>query len=107
MDLLVCIQNNALGLRISLSRQLYGNIYLINQLIIWSGPRRMTTNVGQLSCELFLISLHFSAIDMIHENSPITNTFISVPADMGQLNCAAYLAGIVSGILESCRFVSI
>ena len=44
---------------------------------------------------------------MIHENASITNTFVSVPADMGQLNCAAYLAGIVAGILDSAKFVSI
>jgi hypothetical protein len=31
---------------------------------------------------------------------------VSLPADMGQLNCAAYLAGIIAGILDSARFVS-
>jgi hypothetical protein len=41
---------------------------------------------------------------MIHEHSPITNAFISVPADMGQLNCAAFLAGIIAGVLDSARF---
>jgi len=41
---------------------------------------------------------------MIHENAPITNAFVSVPADMGQLNCAAFLAGIIAGILDSARF---
>ena len=45
-------------------------------------------------------------IDMIHESSPITNTFVSVPADMGQLNCAAYLAGLIAGVLDSAKFVS-
>ena len=44
--------------------------------------------------------------DMIHESSPVTNAFVSVPADMGQLNCAAFLAGIVAGVLDSARFVS-
>lgn len=44
---------------------------------------------------------------MIHENSPVTNTFVSVPADMGQLNCAAFVAGIIAGMLDSARFVSI
>jgi hypothetical protein len=41
---------------------------------------------------------------MIHENSPITNAFISVPADMGQLNCAAFIAGIIAGVLDSAKF---
>lgn len=42
---------------------------------------------------------------MIHENNPVTNTFISLPADMGQLNCAAFLAGIIAGVLDSAKFV--
>mmetsp|Transcript_11736 Transcript_11736/g.17779 ORF Transcript_11736/g.17779 Transcript_11736/m.17779 type:complete len:194 (+) Transcript_11736:75-656(+) len=41
---------------------------------------------------------------MIHENNPVTNTFVSLPVDMGQLNCAAYLAGIIAGILDSAKF---
>jgi hypothetical protein len=41
---------------------------------------------------------------MIYEAGPITNQFISVPADMGNFNCAAYLAGIISGMLESANF---
>ncbi len=49
---------------------------------------------------------HPSASDMIHEREPITNTFVSAPADMGQLNCAAYVAGIISGILNGASFVS-
>ena len=36
----------------------------------------------------------------------MTNAFVSVPADMGQLNCAAFLAGIIAGVLDSARFVS-
>lgn len=43
---------------------------------------------------------------MIYENCPITNTFVSVPSDMGQLNCAAYFAGLIAGVLDSTRFVS-
>ncbi|RHY28654.1 hypothetical protein DYB32_006273 [Aphanomyces invadans] len=44
-------------------------------------------------------------IDMIHENAPLTNKYISVPTDMGQLNCAAYTAGVLRGILDSGGFV--
>ena len=43
---------------------------------------------------------------MIHESNPITNTFVSVPSDLGQLDCAAYIAGIIAGILDSAKFVS-
>jgi hypothetical protein len=42
---------------------------------------------------------------MIHEHSPITNAFVSLPSDyIGQLNCAAFIAGIIGGILDSARF---
>mmetsp|Transcript_16265 Transcript_16265/g.15601 ORF Transcript_16265/g.15601 Transcript_16265/m.15601 type:complete len:210 (-) Transcript_16265:96-725(-) len=41
---------------------------------------------------------------MIHESVPVTNAFVSVPADMGPLNCAAFLAGIIAGVLDSARF---
>ena len=46
-------------------------------------------------------------IDMIYENAPITNAFVSVPADMSQFNGAAYIAGIIAGIMDSAKFVSI
>jgi trafficking protein particle complex subunit 5 len=41
---------------------------------------------------------------MIYEQSPITNTFVSVPDDMGSFNCAAFIAGILSGIMDSVNF---
>ena len=44
--------------------------------------------------------------DMIHEFAPITNSFVSVPADMGHFNCASFLAGIIAGVLDSAKFVS-
>ena len=43
---------------------------------------------------------------LIHDRTPITNTYVSVPPDLGQLNCAAYIAGIVGGILEASGFES-
>jgi trafficking protein particle complex subunit 5 len=43
---------------------------------------------------------------MIHEFSPITNSFVSVPSDMGHFNCASFLAGIIAGVLDSAKFVS-
>ena len=43
---------------------------------------------------------------MIHEFSAITNTYVSVPVDMGHFNCAAFLAGIIAGVLDSAKFVS-
>lgn len=41
---------------------------------------------------------------MIIESLPITNTFVSVPADLGQFNCASFIAGIIAGALDSARF---
>jgi trafficking protein particle complex subunit 5 len=41
---------------------------------------------------------------MIHDATPITNEFISVPRDMGQFNCAAFVAGIIRGCLEASGF---
>jgi trafficking protein particle complex subunit 5 len=52
-----------------------------------------------------ILHLHPFPADMIHESNPITNTFISVPPDLGQLDCGAYLAGIIAGILDSTKFV--
>lgn len=43
---------------------------------------------------------------MIRDHAPVTNTFVSVPADMGHLNCASFLAGVIAGVLDSARFVS-
>lgn len=44
---------------------------------------------------------------MIHESAPVTNSFVSVPVDMGQLNCGAFIAGVINGVLDSARFVSL
>jgi len=41
---------------------------------------------------------------MIYENTPITNSFVSVPEDMGSFNCAAFIAGIMSGVMDSANF---
>jgi len=41
---------------------------------------------------------------MIIDADPVTNRFVSVPSDMGSFNCAAFIAGIVAGILESAAF---
>lgn len=44
---------------------------------------------------------------MIVDTEPMTNHFVSIPNYLGHLNCAAFLAGIVVGILESAKFVRI
>jgi len=41
---------------------------------------------------------------MISDNQILVNRFISTPKDLGMLNCAAFVAGIVEGILEGAEF---
>lgn len=40
----------------------------------------------------------------IHDTEPITNHFVSVPRGMGNLNCAAFVAGIIQGLLCTAGF---
>jgi hypothetical protein len=42
----------------------------------------------------------------IIEKDPLVNHFISVPKDKGSLNCAAFNAGIVEGVLETSGFLA-
>ena len=41
---------------------------------------------------------------MLYDKSPITNAFISIPPDLGQLDCAALIAGMVAGVLTGANF---
>jgi trafficking protein particle complex subunit 5 len=41
---------------------------------------------------------------MIHDNAPMLTRFISVPQSMSQMNCGAFLAGIVEAVLDSSMF---
>ena len=41
---------------------------------------------------------------MISDFDLYVTKFISVPKDMGQLNCAAFVAGIVKGALDGAGF---
>jgi hypothetical protein len=45
-------------------------------------------------------------IDMISDNDPMVSKFISIPKDVSQLNCGAFMAGIVEAIMDGCQFVS-
>ena len=60
--------------------------------------------------DIFLIPFHFTKIflaDYLIEREPIVNKYISVPVkDLGNLNCAAFIAGIVEAALTSSGFVS-
>jgi len=42
----------------------------------------------------------------IYDRDPITNRFISVPKNLGSLNTAAFIAGIINGILDGAEFTA-
>ncbi|KAJ9618936.1 Trafficking protein particle complex subunit 31 [Taxawa tesnikishii (nom. ined.)] len=41
---------------------------------------------------------------MIIDNEPLVNTYISVPKEMSQLNCAAFVAGLIEGACDAAGF---
>jgi hypothetical protein len=41
---------------------------------------------------------------MITDHEMIVNRYVSVPRDMGDLNCASFVAGIVEAVLEGAHF---
>ncbi|KAJ2963118.1 hypothetical protein NQZ79_g1773 [Umbelopsis isabellina] len=41
---------------------------------------------------------------MISDNEPVLTKYISVPRELSQLNCNAFLAGVVEAILDSAQF---
>jgi trafficking protein particle complex subunit 5 len=41
---------------------------------------------------------------MIIDNEPLVNAYVSVPKEMSQLNCAAFVAGIVEGVCDGAAF---
>ncbi|KAK4539343.1 hypothetical protein LTR36_000774 [Oleoguttula mirabilis] len=41
---------------------------------------------------------------MIVDNEPVVNTYISIPKEMSQLNCAAFVAGIIEGVCDASGF---
>lgn len=44
--------------------------------------------------------------DMINDKQLLLNKYISIPRDMNHVNCGAFAAGIIEGILCSAEFVS-
>lgn len=40
----------------------------------------------------------------VYDKEPITNRFMSIPANLGNFNCAAFIAGIVNGFLDGAEF---
>ncbi|KAI8369505.1 NO signaling/Golgi transport ligand-binding domain-containing protein [Radiomyces spectabilis] len=41
---------------------------------------------------------------MISDNDPVLTRYISVPKELSQLNCNAFIAGIVEAVLDGCQF---
>lgn len=56
---------------------------------------------------LILIPPSFCILPVyIFEKEPLTNRFVSLSKHHGQLNCAAFLAGLIRGVLTGSNFVS-
>ncbi|KAF2678586.1 trafficking protein-like protein particle complex subunit 5, partial [Lentithecium fluviatile CBS 122367] len=45
-----------------------------------------------------------SAQYMLFDNEPMVNTYISLPREMSNLNCAAFVAGIIEGVCDGAGF---
>ena len=43
---------------------------------------------------------------MIVDSAPLVNQFVSVPANLGALDCAAFMAGVVAGLLDGAFFAA-
>ena len=55
---------------------------------------------GSHSPRFILRSARFRwSTDMINDREPLVTRFISIPKEYGNLNCAAFVAGIVRGVL--------
>ncbi|KAF1815548.1 trafficking protein particle complex subunit 5 [Eremomyces bilateralis CBS 781.70] len=43
---------------------------------------------------------------MISDNDPLVNGYVSVPKEISQLNCAAFVAGVIEGVCEGAGFAT-
>mmetsp|Transcript_18554 Transcript_18554/g.27945 ORF Transcript_18554/g.27945 Transcript_18554/m.27945 type:complete len:216 (+) Transcript_18554:1039-1686(+) len=43
---------------------------------------------------------------MIYDTKPLTNHYISVPKELGSLDCASFMAGLATGMLDAAGFVA-
>lgn len=43
---------------------------------------------------------------MVVDSAPLVNQFVSVPANLGALDCAALMAGVIAGILDASYFAA-
>lgn len=68
----------------------------------------ISADVWKIICGKVVDSLEKSTENMdeymVFDAEPIITRFISVPHHLGYLNCAAYMAGMIVGIMERARF---
>ena len=55
---------------------------------------------------MYLILISSFLSDYLFEDEPLVNRFISVPKEQSNLNCAAFMAGVVEAFLCGVQFVS-
>lgn len=58
-----------------------------------------------LACGLGVCVCVPHSSDYIEDVEPLVNKFVSVPKDYGSLNCAAFIAGVIHGVLLASGFV--
>jgi hypothetical protein len=61
------------------------------------------SNDNQDQCEL---KIPFNSSDIISDNQPLVAKFISTPKDYSSMSSAAFVAGIIEGILDASDSVS-
>lgn len=42
--------------------------------------------------------------DMIIDNNPVANSYISVPKELSSLDCASFQAGVIEAVMDGCQF---
>ncbi|KAK9909663.1 hypothetical protein WJX75_005779 [Coccomyxa subellipsoidea] len=85
--------------------------FLFSELVQYCQTK--VSNIGELERRLEDIGAEAKDLEqsntaedeyMISDYDLFVNKFISVPKDMGALNCAAFVAGIVKGVLDGAGF---
>jgi hypothetical protein len=63
-------------------------------------------NVGH-SYGILTVFILTHIIDMIIDNDPPIERYISVPRDLNTLSCSSFTAGVVEAVLDGLGFVSL
>jgi trafficking protein particle complex subunit 5 len=108
LDLLLYRQTPAGSSSSSSSSSAGGNALALRPLRLLPLLNLLTTRIYPLLFSRPADSLEQSTTEareyMIIDNTPLTNTYISVPKEMNQLSVAAYIAGVIEGACDAAGF---